>query len=224
MPQGRMAGSKLRAMKRSFLFYLPLALLAAPPLAACGADTPSSKTAADSDEDSTGKSAPQASAAADSDAGSGPGTSSPGAADDSSGGPKKDECTVLRRAEHRRGAPQERLRGPDPDGAAAGHVQDARREGHRQPHHRPRGEPRGHPRHLHEQVEHLRCRSTSLSTRCRASTSRSITRRGTALTCRRTRRRRSLRGWRRASPASRRRRGSISRRTASRGWRSAGTQ
>ena len=70
------------------------------PLAACGGSSPSSKTAADVDEDSNAKPTDTAAAAGEADAGGGATTASsntapaPGSADDSTG-PKKDECTVF---------------------------------------------------------------------------------------------------------------------------------
>jgi hypothetical protein len=94
MPRSSPPRGSLRAMKRD-LVLRALAVLA---IAACGGG-PSSKTAADVDEDSNAKTATDKPApAADADGGataSGDSTpSAPGSNDDSTG-PKKDECTVF---------------------------------------------------------------------------------------------------------------------------------
>ncbi|MGO8995982.1 MAG: hypothetical protein ACLQVI_21925 [Polyangiaceae bacterium] len=86
-------------MKRPLLsILLPSVVCLVPALVACGG--PSSKTAADVDDDSTSKSAGDKTPPAD-DAGTAAATASagstagaPGSADDSTG-PKKDECTVF---------------------------------------------------------------------------------------------------------------------------------
>jgi hypothetical protein len=94
-------------MKRTLVSVLPRlrgghAVFLLTSLAACGGGSPSSKTAADVDEDSNPK-ATDTAAAGETDGGSGgaPTASSdnnagpaPGSADDSTG-PKKDECTVF---------------------------------------------------------------------------------------------------------------------------------
>jgi hypothetical protein len=78
-------------MKRSFLLFLALA--------ACGGGAPSSKTAADVDEEGNPKPADTA-ASADEEGGAAVAVNdnappAPGASDDTSGAPKKDECSVF---------------------------------------------------------------------------------------------------------------------------------
>src|SRR5580658_4506821 len=86
-------------MKRPLLsLLLPSVVCLVPAAVACGG--PSSKTAADVDDDSNAKPAADKTPAADDGGGAsatasaGPATGAPGSADDSTG-PKNDECTVF---------------------------------------------------------------------------------------------------------------------------------